>query len=221
MIITIDGPAGSGKSTVAEVLAKKLGFYHFNSGSLYRAISAYLIDSGVFSISNENFSEKIEKCDIKVEFINNFQHVYVNNIDYSKKLRDIKVSELTPQFSVHPTLRNIVDKCQKEFTMNHNIVIDGRDIGSFVLPNAEIKFYLDCDVNERARRRYKELKNRGESVSLEEIKRKIEVRDEFDRNKTIAPLIIPKGAVIIDSSRLSIDEVVDKMLKTINSFSKF
>lgn len=216
MIISIDGPAGSGKSTVADALAKKLGFYHFNSGSLYRAITAHLIDCKIFSSEDKKFTEKLRNCKIKVQFIGSSQLVFVNDIDYTKSLRDIKVSELTPKFSINPTLRNLVDECQKEFASKNDVVIDGRDIGSFVLPNADVKFYLDCDIDERALRRYKELKNMNESISLEDVKNKIAIRDKFDRNKQIAPLTIPNNAIIIDSTFLSIDEVVDKMLKTIN-----
>lgn len=220
MIISIDGPAGSGKSTVAEALSKKLGFYHFNSGSLYRAITVYLIDCHIFSSEDKNFAEKINACKLNVRFDHSCQLVFVNNVDYTNRLREIQVSELTPKFSVHPIVRSLVDECQKDFASKNNVVIDGRDIGSFVLPNADLKFYLDCDINERAKRRLKELSLSNKSLTLNDVKKKIEIRDEFDRNKKIAPLIIPKNAIILDSTHLSVDEVVEKMLKIIKKYKK-
>lgn len=214
MIITIDGPAGSGKSTVAETLAGLLGFYHFNSGSLYRGLTAYFIEQNIFEI-NDEFTKKLKNLKIDVKFIDNVQHVYVNNIDFTEKLRNSLVGELSPKFSVNTKIRKLVDDCQKEFTLNNNVVIDGRDIGSFVLPNAEYKFYLDCDINERAKRRYDELIKRGEFVTLDDIKSKIKKRDEFDMNKEIAPLKIPKNAIIVDSTNKTVQQVVDEILKSI------
>lgn len=212
MIITIDGPAGSGKSTVAQLVAEKLGYKHLNSGSLYRAITAYFIENDIYDTNNSKFNKKIDNLSIKIEFINNVQHVFVNNVDYTSKLRDLKVSELSPYFSVNKKIRTIVDNCQKIFASKNNIVIDGRDIGSFVFPNADYKFYLDCSIDERARRRLIELKDKNKSVSFENIKKMISARDEFDKNKKEAPLIVPKNSIIIDSTNLNVNEVVNNML---------
>ncbi len=212
MIITIDGPAGSGKSTVAQLVAEKLGYKHLNSGSLYRAITAYFIENDIYDTNNSKFNKKIDNLSIKIEFINNVQHVFVNNVDYTSKLRDLKVSELSPYFSVNKKIRTIVDNCQKIFASKNNIVIDGRDIGSFVFPNADYKFYLDCSIDERARRRLIELKDKNKSVLFENIKKMISARDEFDKNKKEAPLIVPKNSIIIDSTNLNVNEVVNNML---------
>lgn len=212
MIISIDGPAGSGKSTVASILAKKLGFIHFNSGSLYRAITAYLIANNV-DVKNLSNSSLIKDLKLEVKFLFDEQHVFVNDIDYTNDLRNTTVSTLTPIVSIQPKVRSIVDNAQRKIAELYNLVVDGRDIGSYVFPNAEIKFYLDSDITERARRRKKELKN--ESLTLKEIEKMLLERDTFDKNKKIAPLVIPNGAIIIDSTNLSIDEVVDEMLKHI------
>ncbi len=211
MILTIDGPAGSGKSTVAEALSKKLNFLHFNSGSLYRAITAHIIENNIPL-------EQIGKLKVKlnVEFKNDVQHVFVNGIDYTAKLRDNEVSVLTPTVSTYPNIRKIIDDCQRKFIAKHNVVVDGRDIGSFVFPNAEIKFYLDCSLDERARRRYNEEKLKNSAITLDEIKKQISARDEIDKNKKIAPLVIPTGAKIIDSTTKTIDEVVNDMLNYVN-----
>ena len=212
MIISIDGPAGSGKSTVASILAKKLGFIHFNSGSLYRAITAYLIANNV-DVKNLSNSSLLKDLKLEVKFLFDEKHVFVNDIDYTNDLRNTTVSTLTPIVSIQPKVRSIADNAQRKIAKTNNLVIDGRDIGSYVFPNAEIKFYLDCDITERARRRKKELKN--ESLTLKEIEKMLLERDTFDKNKKIAPLVIPNGAIIIDSTNLNIDEVVDEMLKHI------
>lgn len=214
MIISIDGPAGSGKSTVAEALAQKLGFYHFNSGSLYRGITAYAIKRGIDE-TNLNKCACFDNLKLETEFIDGIQHVYVNDEDMTEFLRDNEVSTLAPKVSVIKAVRNIVDKTQKNFAKRNNIVIDGRDIGSYVFPNANVKFYLDCDVKVRAKRRQTELKNLGKSYSISELEKEILARDEFDKSKKIAPLVVPKNAIVINSSSLTVREVVEKMLEFI------
>lgn len=215
MIISIDGPAGSGKSTVASKLSKKIGFIHFNSGSLFRAITAHLISKNI-DINNLNNSSILENLSLEVVFNDDVQHIYVNGIDYINVLREPNVSSLTPLVSVNNKVRTLVDKAQIEFAKNHNLVIDGRDIGSYVFPNAEIKFYLDCDIKERAKRRQKDLNNK---YSLKDIEKMLLERDEYDKNKKIAPLVIPKDAIIIDSTNLTIEQVVNKMLSYIKLYN--
>ena len=212
MIISIDGPAGSGKSTVADLLANKLGFIHFNSGSLYRAITAYAIQN---NLTPETIEPKLPKIKLSIVFVDNLQHVVVNNNDLTTHLRDNNVSESTPYFSKIKQVRKIVDDTQRKFASTHNVVIEGRDIGSFVFPNADYKFYLDCSVDVRAKRRYKEEKSKGTNVSFKEIKQQIIDRDNFDKNKPIAPLVIPEGAIIIDSTHKTAKKVADKMCKII------
>ena len=207
MIISIDGPAGSGKSTVASKLANKLNFIHFNSGKLYRAVTAHflLTDYDLKDIENE---KQIKPLNLKIKYINGIQHVFVNGIDYTAHLTENAVSVNSPYVSKNPYIRSVIDVCQREFVNSHNVVIDGRDIGSYVFPNADIKFYLECDVKERANRRFLEL---GKIVSYNQILKEIEERDIIDKSKKVAPLRIPDGAIIIDSTNLNIDQVVDRM----------
>ncbi len=213
MIISIDGPAGSGKSTVANVLAKKLGFVHFNSGSLYRGITAFLLEQQEdATYVDDNLLKNIS---LSVKFINGVQHVFVNSKDYTSMLRNNNISVASPEISKIPLVRKIADECQRNFASQNNVVIDGRDIGSFVFPNAEFKFYLDCSVKVRAKRRFAEEKLKNNNVTLEEIEKELIVRDEIDKKKEIAPLVIPKNAVIIDSSTLTVNDVVNKMLSYI------
>ena len=209
MIISFDGPAGSGKSTVAKLVAENLGFIHFNSGSVFRAITAFLLEN------NEDI-EKLYSADIKVKIKNNNQLVFVNNVDYTPILRNLEISKNVATYSAIPEVQYTAQKIIKDFCSSHNVVIDGRGLGNEVLPNAEYKFYLDCSVKERARRRFLEEKQKGSNITLQEIESQIEVRDKLDRERDIAPLVIPENATIIDSSNLTINEVVDKILSFIN-----
>ncbi len=214
MIISIDGPAGSGKSTVAEILSKKLGFIHFNSGSLYRAVTVYLkhIDYDFNSITPDSITQNF---DIKFDYKNGEMIVFVNKFNCTTHLRDNDISILSAKVSVNKHIREIIDRCQHNFAASHNLIIDGRDIGSHVFPDAEYKFYLDCSLEERAKRRLKEEQLKNNKVDLNEIILQIAERDEIDKHKKYAPLVVPKGAIIIDSSTLSIEEVVNEMLQHI------
>lgn len=207
MIVAIDGPAGSGKSTVAEMLSKKLNFIHFNSGALYRAITVHLINEKFdFELITQDFPTS--DLALKTYFKDGCQHVEVNNIDVTDSLRNNQVSILTPKVSINRHFRNTIDDCQRTFAKDKNIVLEGRDIGTFVFPNAEVKFYLDCNAHERARRRFEQEKIKNPAVTIEEIEKQILERDEIDKNKKIAPLRVAEDAIIIDSSLLTIDEVV-------------
>ena len=216
MIITIDGPAGSGKSTIADVLAEKLGFIHFNSGSLYRAITAYLYEQQL-DIEQLTIDSAIPSFNLAVKMIEDVQHCYVNNVDYTPVLRENHISTLVAYVAQNKHCRKRIDECQKEFCSTHNVVMEGRDLGSFVFPNAEVKFYLDCSVEERARRRFLEVKVKDPNISIEEIKKQIEERDYIDKTRKIAPLVVPKDAIIIDSSLLSIEQVANAMLSHIQT----
>ncbi len=214
MIISIDGPSGSGKSTVGDALAQKLKFVHFNSGLLYRAIAAHLL------ANNEDLSKvesSVYPIILKTEFVGGVQHVFVNNIDYTAHLRDNQVSVASPTVSKNIHFRRIIDNCQRAYANNHNVVIDGRDIGSYVFPEADFKFYLDCSPEERANRRYKELKQK---IDYQQILSEIKQRDYIDKTKPIAPLVVPQGAVVIDSTYLTLNEVVDFMYNHIKTHSK-
>ena len=208
MIISFDGPAGSGKSTVAQLVAQHLSFIHFNSGSVFRAITAFMLE-------NNSDIEKLDDIDIKVEIVDNNQLVYVNNIDYTPILRNNEISKNVAQFSALPEVQFKAQKIMKEFCSSHNVVIDGRGLGNEVLPNAEYKFYLDCSVKVRARRRFLEEQQKGTNITIEEVEKQIDIRDKLDRERNIAPLVIPKNAIIIDSSNLTIDEVTEKVLSFI------
>lgn len=205
MIISFDGPAGSGKSTVAKLVAQSLGFIHFNSGSIFRAITAFMIE-------NNHDLEKLKNANINVEIKGNSQFVFVNNSDYTPILRNNEISKNVAQISALPEVQFAAQKIVKDFCNKHNVVIDGRGLGNEVLPNADYKFYLDCSVKERAKRRFLEEQQKGSNITVQEIENQLKIRDKLDRERDVAPLVIPENAIIIDSSKLTIDEVVHKVL---------
>jgi len=216
MIITIDGPAGSGKSTIAKQLAKRLNILHFNSGSLFRGIAAYLRHVK-FNFSNLTPDTKFNDISLEVKYLNNEQHVFINGNDFSRELRDNEISKLSPLVGENIELRSIIDKCQRDFCSKHDILIEGRDVGTYVFPNAEHKIYLDCSLEVRAKRRFLQEQEKGSLITLEQIKSEIKARDDFDKNKKIVPFVIPKNAIVIDSSNLSIDETIDKIIEKIKN----
>lgn len=213
MIISIDGPAGSGKSTIADILAEKLGFIHLNSGSLYRAITAYAIKNNINI--DETTADLLSKLKLEAKFENNIQHTFVENEDFTPYLRDNEVSKLSAMIGKLSPVRATVNACQHKVASTHNIVIEGRDIGSLVFPNAEYKFYLDCDVKERAKRRFKEEQLKGTNVTLKAIEAQLIERDKQDKERKVSPLVVPNGAIMIDSTKLNIDQVANEMLSYI------
>lgn len=217
MIITIDGPAGSGKSTVAGILAQKLGFIHFNSGSLYRGITAHLLKENL-NFESITVHSSVPNFQLSVQIVDGIQHVFVNNIDYTHMLRNNQISTLVAFVAANKFCREKVDQCQKSFCSTNNVVMEGRDLGSFVFPNAEIKFYLDCSVKERAKRRFKEEKEKNSTITLKEIEKQIAERDRIDKSREIAPLVIPKNAIVIDSTNLTIENVVEIMCDYIKEY---
>ena len=210
--ITIDGPSSSGKSTVAEIVAKKLNFHHLNSGNFYRVITLYLLEKG-FSPDDKITDEILNDINIDVEFVGETQHDFLNGKNVTGLLHNNNINANVSKFA---TQDNIIIKASKltfQPTQKYNLVIDGRNVGSFVLPNAELKIYLDCDAKVRATRRMKEMLNKGEKVNFDEILKQTIERDELDRTRPLAPLIAPKDAYVLNSSNLTAEQVADKIVE--------
>ena len=203
-IITIDGPAGAGKSTLAKEIAQKFGYQHLDSGALYRAIGVACKRAGVDLTEQEKVLEVARK--LKVELRGN--RVLVNGEDFTREIRTPEAGVLASRVAQFPQVREIVVKILRETAKGKKVVIDGRDAGTYIFPEAELKIYLTASPEERAKRRYKELKEKGFKVTYEEVLREIISRDESDRNRAFAPLTIPEGAVIIDSTGKSLREIL-------------
>ena len=207
-IITLDGPSGAGKSTVAKLIANRLGFKYLDTGAMYRAVTLYMLENHI-DIKNENeVIEALNKLNIGFD---SKCRIYLDSKDVSDYIRGDRVVKSVSEVSaISLVRRNMVD-LQRNIAKDDNYILDGRDTGSVVFPNADFKFYIDASIEERAKRRYKEELSKGKDISFEEIKESIKKRDEYDSNREDSPLIVPKSAVIIDTTNMAIDEVVEKI----------
>ena len=212
MNIAIDGPAGAGKSTIARLAAKELGFIYVDTGAMYRAIALYLLDNKTDIYDEVALKNALDNIHINIVYEAGVQHVFLDLQDVSTEIRSEKVGNMASTSSALPPVREKLLDLQRDIAAKNDVIMDGRDIGTNILPNAELKIYLTASVDVRAKRRYDELKLEGENPDLEEIKKGIETRDYQDMNRDIAPLKQAEDAVYIDSSDLTIAEVVDKII---------
>lgn len=212
MNIAIDGPAGAGKSTIARLAAKELGFVYVDTGAMYRAIALYLLDNKTDIYNEEELKRALSHININIVYENNVQHVFLDLVDVSEEIRSEKVGNMASTSSALSPVREKLLDLQRDIAAKNDVIMDGRDIGTNILPNAELKIYLTASVDVRAKRRFDELKLKGENPDLEDIKKGIETRDYQDMNRDIAPLKQAEDAVLIDSSDMTIAEVVDKII---------
>ena len=211
MNIAIDGPAGAGKSTIAKLVAKELGFLYVDTGAMYRAIALYLLENKVDYNEESLLLAALDKINIEIRYIDGQQRVILNDRDVSDMIRREEVGNAASTTSALKPVRAKLLDLQREIAAKNDVIMDGRDIGTNILPNAELKIYLTASVEVRAERRYKELVEKGETPDLEEVKKGIEQRDYQDMNRDIAPLRQAEDAVLVDTSYMTIDEVVAKI----------
>ena len=207
--IAIDGPAGAGKSTVAKKLAEDYGYIYVDTGAMYRAMALYFLRQGIDSHDEAAIGRACETVSISLEYENGIQQVYLNGENVSSELRTEAVGNMASNTSVYAPVRKKLVELQRELAGRRDVVMDGRDIGTAVLPDATLKVYLTASSRVRAGRRYKELTERGESCSLEAIEQDIIERDYRDMHRETSPLCQAEDAVLVDSSEMNIDEVVD------------
>ena len=213
--IAIDGPAGAGKSTIAKSLSKRLGVIYVDTGAMYRAMALYLIRCGVDMEDAASISEKCKDADISIAFENGVQQVILNGENVSGLIRTEEVSSMASKSSVNPDVRAKLVELQQKLAEKEALVMDGRDIGTVVLPKAEVKIYLTASSAVRAKRRYDELKAKGEECELARIEADIIERDHRDMTREISPLKQAEDAVLVDTSDMSIDEVEEKLLSIV------
>ena len=212
--VAIDGPAGVGKSSTSKALAKYYGFAYLDTGAMYRAIALYLLRSGIDTADEAKVSEAVKNADITIRYQDGSQQVILNGEDVSGKIRTEEVGNTASATSVYPAVRAHLLELQRSLAASQNVIMDGRDIGTCILPDAEAKIYLTASSRVRALRRYKELTEKGTMCNLEEIEQDIIERDHRDMTREIAPLKQADDAVLLDSSEMTIDEVVQAIIDT-------
>ena len=211
--IAIDGPAGAGKSTIARRLAKELGYIYVDTGAMYRAMGLFFTTRGVDPHSKERICAAAKDASVTLSYENGEQHVLLNGEDVTGKIRTEEAGKMASATSGFMPVREHLTNLQKELAARENVVMDGRDIGTCVLPNADLKVYLTASSSVRGERRYKELVEKGMPADLDVIIADIEKRDEADMNREVSPLKQAEDAVLLDSSDLTIDQVVEKMME--------
>lgn len=211
MNIAIDGPAGAGKSTIAKLAAKELNYIYVDTGAMYRAIALYVIDNSVDYNDDDKLGSALKDISIEIKYVDGFQKVILNGEDVSVRIRQEEVGNMASSVATKKLVREKLLQLQRDIASSNDVIMDGRDIGTFVLPDAECKIYLTASVEVRAKRRYDELVAKGESPSLEKISEDIAKRDYQDMNREIAPLKQAEDAIYLDSSNMTIQEVVDKI----------
>ena len=214
--IAIDGPGGSGKSTVARSIAYKLGFTYIDTGAMYRAIALCCLQNGVDLQNELSVTNILPNINIDIDYINGVQQVFLNKTNVSDKIRTMEVSQATSVVSTYQSVRDKLLDAQRNMAKSRNVIMDGRDIGTVVLPQADIKFFLTASVLTRAKRRQAELERKGEPANLNFIKKEIEERDNRDITRDISPLVQAEDAFLIDTSNMTIQDVVDKIIYLIS-----
>lgn len=212
MKIAIDGPAGAGKSTISKEVAKRLGFIYIDTGAMYRSVGLAALNAGI-STTNESELEKIiEDIDISIKNLGDTQRFYLGGNDVTEKIREPQVSVAASNVAVVPSVRLKLVELQRKMSESSDVLMDGRDIGTYVLPNAELKIFLTASVDERARRRYEELRLKNTDTTFEDVKNDIIYRDKNDSEREFAPLKAAPDSVVLDSTDMSVEEVINKIL---------
>lgn len=217
MIVAIDGPAGSGKGTITKIVGKKLDLVYIDTGAMYRCASLYMIRNNIKLDEFGRIAEMLENINIKQVKDGDIDRFYLNGEDVSDKIRSKEVNEIVSQVSHIVIVREKMVELQREMGKSANIIMEGRDIGTNVFPNAEVKIYLDASAEERANRRMKQNEEKGIDMSYEEILENIKFRDNNDKTSLVAPLKQAEDAVYVDTTNLTIDKVVDKIEEIILS----
>lgn len=210
--VAIDGPAGAGKSTIAKKIAKEMGFIYVDTGAMYRALAVHFLKKGLKPEDTDEIKKACKDAVVSLQYEDGVQQVYLNGENVTTMLREEKVGNMASVSSAIGEVRAQLLELQREMARTNDVVMDGRDIGTHILPNANVKIYLTASVEERARRRFAELQEKGVACDLNEIAHDIAERDHRDMNREIAPLKQAEDAVLIDSSNMTIEEVVQAII---------
>ena len=210
--IAIDGPAGAGKSTIAKRLAKELGYHYVDTGAIYRTLGYFFDLVGIGPKDIDGITRLIDECVIEIEWDEDgSQHMFLNEIDVSDDIRTPEISKIASAVSAHKLVRDTLLDMQRDVAKKHNVIMDGRDIGSVVLPKADVKFYLTASPEVRAKRRFDELAAKGSKDTFSKVLKDVNDRDYADMNRPVAPLKQTKSHILVDTSDMDVDQVVETM----------
>lgn len=214
-IVAIDGPAGSGKGTITKLVGKKLGLINIDTGALYRCVTLYMLKNNIKLDEKDKIEKMLKEINIEFSFTENTEEVYLNKENVTNKIRETEVNNLVSQVSHILEIRKNITNLSRKIAEGKNVIMEGRDIGTNVFPNANVKIYLDASPEERANRRLKQNQEKGIKSSYEEIIRNIKFRDNNDKTSDVAPLKQAEDAIYIDSTNMKIEDVVDKVIEII------
>ena len=210
--VAIDGPAGAGKSTIAKRLAKELGFYYVDTGAIYRTLGYFFDLIGIGPKDIDGITRLIDECVIEIEYDEDgSQHMFLNEIDVTEDIRTPEISKIASAISAHKLVRDTLLDMQRDMARKHNVIMDGRDIGTVVLPRADVKIFLTASPEVRAKRRLAELQAKGSKDTFEKVLKEINDRDYADSHREVAPLKQTKNHVLVDTSEMTVDEVIETM----------
>lgn len=213
--IALDGPAGAGKSTLAKGVAKELGFIYVDTGALYRTVGLYFIRQGMDTGLDCDIDENLKNISVEIKFVGGVQHVFLNGEDVSDDIRTPAASMMASAVSAKPPVRAFLLGMQRKLAEENNVIMDGRDIGTVVLPGATVKFFVTASAEERAKRRYKELIEKGENVNYDDVYNDIVTRDYNDSHREVAPLKPAADSIIFDTSDIDLETSIEKLTKMI------
>ena len=216
MNVAIDGPAGAGKSTIAKAIAKQLGYVYVDTGAMYRAMALYFLRSNISKDDEAKISSVVDEISVSIKYEDGAQHVILNGEDVTGLIRTEEVGNMASATSVYGPVRTKLVALQQELAKTTDVIMDGRDIGTVVLPNADVKVFLTASVECRAKRRYDELVAKGQDADFDQIAKDIEERDYRDSHREISPLKQAEDAILVDSSNMTIDEVVNTIINLCN-----
>lgn len=218
MIVAIDGPAGAGKSTLAKKLAALFGFVYVDTGALYRSVGLYATENGIETTNIEGVTALLPKIDLDIRFIDGAQHIFLNGSDVSEAIRRPEMSMAASNVSAIPSVRSFLLDLQRSFGKKYSIIMDGRDIGTVVFPNADLKIFLTASPEDRARRRYEEQLARGFEVEYNDVLADVITRDRNDSTRAIAPLKQADDAVLVDTTGFEFEESFNRLSKIIKEY---